>query len=76
MVSSIPNTNNLCPTTCLLMAWETRIQSQVELYQRLQKWYLMPPCLTLSTIRYVSRVKWKNPGKGGAPSLTPRCSSY
>ena len=28
-----------------------------------QKWYLMPPCLTLSNIRYGSRVKWRNPGK-------------
>ena len=25
---------------------EDRGQSQVELYQRLEKWYLMPPCLT------------------------------
>ena len=25
---------------------------------------------------YVSRVKWNNPGKGVAPSPTPRCSSY
>ena len=41
-----------------------------------QKWYLMPPCLTLSNIRYVSRVKWSNPGKGVAPSPTPCCSSY
>ena len=32
--------------------------------------------LTLSNIRYVSRVKWSNPRKGVAPSLTPRCSSY
>ena len=36
----------------------------------------MPPCLTLSVIRYRSRVKWSNPGKGVAPSLTPLCSSY
>ena len=41
-----------------------------------QKWYLMPPCLTLSIIRYGSRVKWSNPRKGIAPSPTPRCSSY
>ena len=61
---------------CLPMAWETGIQSQVESYQRLNKWYLMPPCLTLSIIRYRSRVKWSNPGKGVAPSLTPWCSSY
>ena len=32
-----------------------------------KKWY---------DIRYVSRVKWSNPGKGVAPSPTPRCSSY
>ena len=36
----------------------------------------MPPCLTLSDIRYVSTVKWSNPGKGVAPSSLPRCSSY
>ena len=41
-----------------------------------KKWYLIPPCLTLSNIRYVSRIKWSNPGKGGAPSPTPQCSSY
>ena len=29
----------------------------------------MPPCLTLSIIRYGSRVKWRNPGKGVASSL-------
>ena len=35
----------------------------------------MPSCLTLSIIRYRSRVKWVNPEKGVAPSLIPRCSS-
>ena len=30
----------------------------------------MPPCLTLSIIRYGSRVKWSNPGKGVVPSPT------
>ena len=39
---------------------ETWVQSQVELYQRLKKWYLISPCLTLSIIRYGSRVKWSN----------------
>ena len=53
---------------------ETWVQSQFESYQRLKKWYLMPPCLTLSSIRYGSRVKWSNPGKGVAPSPTPWCS--
>ena len=55
---------------------ETGVQSQVESYQRLKKWCLIPTWLTLSIIRYVSRVKWSNPGIGVAPSPTPRCSSY
>ena len=58
------------------MTRETWVQSQVESYQRLKKWYLMPPCLTISVIRYRSRVKWNNPGKGVVPSLIPWCSSY
>ena len=41
-----------------------------------QKLYLIPLCLTLSIIRYVSRVKWSNPGKGVVSSPTPWCSSY
>ena len=32
-----------------------------------KKWYLMPPWLTLSIIRYKSRVKWSNPGNRVAP---------
>ena len=36
-----------------------------------KKWYLIPPCLTLSIVRYGSRVKCSNPGKGVAPSPTP-----
>ena len=58
------------------MAWKTWVQCWVESYQKLKKWYLMPPCLTLSIIRYGSRVKWSNPGKGVVPSPTPWCSSY
>ena len=61
---------------CSPIVRETWVRSQVASYQRLLKWYLIPPCLTLSNIRYVSRVKWSNPGKGIAPSPTPRCSSY
>ncbi len=34
----------------------------------------MPPCLTLSIIKYRSSVKWSNPGKGVEPSSTPWCS--
>ena len=28
---------------CLPMVWETRVQSQIESYQRFKKWYLMLP---------------------------------
>ena len=41
------------------MARETGVQSHVVSYQRLKKWYLIPPCLTLSIKRYVSRVNVK-----------------
>ena len=61
---------------CSPMADETGVQSQVESYKRLKKWYLMPPCLTLSIIRYRSRVKWSHPGNGVGPSPTPCCVSY
>ena len=68
---------------CSPIVQETRVQSQVESYKKLKKKkkkkkkrYLMPPFLTLSIIRYGSRVKWSNPGKGVAPSPTPQCSSY
>ena len=59
---------------CSPMARKTWVQYQVESYQRLKKWYLMPPCLKLSIIRYGSRVKWSNPGKGVEPYPTPLCS--
>ena len=55
------------------MAQENWVQSQLKSYQRLKKWF---PCLTLSIIRYGSRVKWINPGKGVVPFPTPWCSSY
>ena len=48
---------------CLPMVQETLVQSQVASYQKLLKWYLIPPCLTLSNIMYVSRVKWAIQGK-------------
>ena len=41
-----------------------------------KKWYLIPTCLTLRIIIYVSKVKWSNPRKGVAPSPTPQYSSY
>ena len=36
----------------------------------------MPPCLTLSIIRYISRIKWSNPGNGVTLSLIRWCCSY
>ena len=47
-----------------------------QVIQKTLIWYLIPPCLILGNIRYVSRVKWSNPGKGVAPYPTYRCSSY
>ena len=61
---------------CSPKAQETKVQSEVESCQRLKKWYLMPPCLTLSIIRYKSRVKWSNPEKRVAPFPTPQCGRY
>ena len=40
---------------CLPIVRETWLQSQVASYQRLWKWHLIPPCLTLSNIWYTSR---------------------
>ena len=37
---------------------------------------LMLPVLTLSFLRYVSRVKWSNSGNGVATSVTPWCISF
>ena len=47
-----------------------------QVIQRLYKWHLISPCLTFSNASYVLIVKWSNPGKGIAPSHTPRWSSY
>ena len=43
------------------------VQGRVILKTR--KWYLAPPCLTFSFIRYVSRVKCNNPEKRVPPYL-------
>ena len=61
---------------CLPMAWETWVQSQVKSYQRLKKTVFDASLLNTSIIKYRSRVKWSNPGKGVAPSPTLWCSSY
>ena len=51
------------------MTRETGIQSQIESYQRLKKWYLMSPRLTLSIIRYGSEVSGAIQGKEYYPPL-------
>ena len=61
---------------CSALVEESCIQSQVPSYLKLLKCYLITPWLTLGNIRYVSRLKWSSPGKGVAPSSTPRYSSY
>ena len=60
---------------CSLTGPETGVQSLVESYQRLKKWYLIPPYLTLGIIRYISRVNWSNPRKKVVLSPPPQCSS-
>ena len=47
-----------------------------QIIPKTKKWYLILPCLTLSINRYVSRVKWSNPGKRIMLSPTRRRSSY
>ena len=76
VLSQTTNDNNKHLLECSPIVWGTRVQIQVESYQRLKKWYLMLPCLTLSLIKYGSRVKWSNPGNGVAPSPIPHCSSH
>ena len=50
-------------------ARETLVQSQIDSFQILKKWYLMFPCLTLSIIRYGSTVRGAIQGKEQHPPL-------
>ena len=61
---------------CSPMTRETRVQSQVKLYQILKKYYLTPPCIRLTIVKYVSSAKWRNSGKGIAVYSSPRRSRY
>ena len=58
------------------MVRETWVQSQVESYQKTLKMVFDTSLLNTQQYRYVSSVKWSNPGKGVAPSPIPRYSSY
>ena len=53
----------------LSMVWETRVHSLVESYQKLKKWYLLLHCLTLSIIRYESKLSGAIQGKEWHPPL-------
>ena len=58
------------------MIRETGVLCQVESYQKLKKWYLMLPCLTLSIISYGSKVKSSYLGNKVAPFPTTWCCSF
>ena len=58
------------------MVQEIGVQSQVDSYQNLKKCYLTSLWLTLSIIRYGSRVNWFIPWKEVVTSSTPWCSNY
>ena len=59
---------------CSSIAREIWVQSQVEPYQRLKKWYSIPPCLTLSTQVHIKGKVEQSQGKSSA-LYTPWCSS-
>ena len=60
---------------CSPIARKARVQSYIAVCQRLQKWYLMLPWLTLNIIKHRSRVKWGSWGKGVVPFFLPCYSS-
>ena len=58
------------------MVWETRVQSQVQSYQRLKKMVFDATLLNTQHYKEGSRVKWRNPRNSASPSPTPRCTGY
>ena len=61
---------------CSPMGLETGVQSQVGSYQRLKKWYLIPPCLKLSIVKACFKGKVEQSRERNSALPTPRCSSY
>lgn len=57
------------------MVQETRVQSLVKSYQKLKKFHLMPPCLTLSRTRCESGERREMQEKNVLPSLTSQYRS-
>ena len=61
------------------MVQQIKIQSQIMSYKKKFfkfKKIVLDAALTLSIIRYGTRVKWNNPGNEVAPFPTPQCGSY
>ena len=58
------------------MAQKTRVQFQVESYQKLNKMVLDVALFNTQHYKIQINGKWSNPGKGVVPSTTPWCSSY
>ena len=69
-------TNPQWPSRWSVCQWPGRPGFVPRSCQWLKKWYLIPPCLILSIIRYISRVKWTNQKKGVVSFPTPQCNSY
>ena len=67
--SSFYNTEQSKWLGCSPMVLETEVQSQVESYQRLNKWYLMTFWLTFGIIKYGSWASGATQGKESHPSL-------
>ena len=63
---------------CSVRQWlrETWVQSQVERIPKTLKMVLDASLLNIQHYKVRSRVKWRSPGKGVAPSPTPWSSSY
>ena len=61
---------------CSPMGRETRVQSQVESYQRLKKMLLDISLLNTRQYKVRLKDKWSNLGKGVAPSPTLQYSRY
>ena len=60
------------------MVWETTVQSQVELYQRLKKKKRVLDASLLNTKHYKVQIKskWSNPRKSVAPSPTVKKGAF
>ena len=54
------------------MVWETGVQSQVESYKRLKKWYLIPICLTQRLSGAIKGIVYRPPLHHGGVAIEKR----